>query len=463
MVDPAAAPTRVRFAPSPTGMLHVGNARTALFDWLFARSTGGACLLRIEDTDASRDHPDWIDVIYRSLEWLGLDWDGEPRFQSASFERHRETALRLHADGRAYYCDCTPEDLAGRKAAAGIKTPGYDGFCADRGLAAGPTTALRFRVPDEGAVERHDLVRGTASIDLATVEDFVILRANGIPLYVFANALDDLDDGITHVLRGEDHLPNVPKQILIRRALGHEPPVWAHLPMILNDKGKKLSKRKDKVALESYRDEGILPEAMFNYLGTLGWMPPGEAEIVSREVMLGSFRLEDVNSAGAQFDPKKLRAFNGHYLRALPRQEFVDRALEWYRASVVEPMAEVIQERGATLPETLSMTDFLLHDAPPMDGPSWDKTMAGESAGDLVTAAAEAFRGTEEWTVEALQEIVAGLAERFGLKVAKAQAPIRVAVTGRTVGPPLFEALAVLGRDRTLERLQRAATRLAAR
>lgn len=461
MSDPAAVPIRVRFAPSPTGMLHVGNARTALFDWLFARRAGGECLLRIEDTDASRDHPDWVDVIYRSLEWLGLDWDGEPRFQSASLDRHRETALRLHADGAAYYCDCTPDALAARKAAAGIKTPGYDGFCSDRDLEAGPTTALRFRVPVSGTLTRHDVVRGTTEIDLATVEDFVILRANGIPLYVFANALDDLDDGITHVLRGEDHLPNVPKQILIRRALGHEPPVWAHLPMILNDKGKKLSKRKDKVALESYRDEGILAEAMFNYLGTLGWMPPGDEEIVSRQVMLDTFRLEDVNSAGAQFDAKKLRAFNGHYLRALPRQEFVDRAVDWYRTSVVEPMAEVIQERGATLPETLSMTDFLLHEAPPMDGPSWDKTMTADPAPEIVAAALEAFSASEEWTVDALQEIVGALAERFDLKVGKAQAPIRVAVTGRTVGPPLFEALAVLGRDRTIERLQRAAARQA--
>lgn len=442
-------------------MLHVGNARTALFDWLFARSTGGTNLLRIEDTDSSRDHPEWVDLIYRSLEWLGLDWDEEPRFQSASIERHRETALRLHGEGAAYYCDCTPDDLATRKATAGIKTPGYDRFCSDRGVAAGGSAALRFRVPAEGTFTRSDLVRGTTEIDLATVEDFVILRSTGVPLYVFANALDDIDDGITHILRGEDHLPNVAKQVLIRRALGHEAPQFAHLPMILNAQGKKLSKRKDKVALASYRDEGILPEAMFNYLGTLGWMPPGDEEIVSRLAMLDAFRLEDVNSAGAQFDPKKLRAFNGHYLRALPREEFVDRALDWYRTTVVEPMAEVIQERGSTLAETLAMTDFFVSDAPAMDGPSWDKAMVAP-APDLLAAAAVALADPDlDWTVESLHATVEAVGQKFDLSLGKAQAPVRVAVTGRSVGPPLFESLVVLGRDRVAVRLQRAIDRLA--
>ena len=441
-------------------MLHVGNARTALFDWMFARNTGGTCLLRIEDTDASRDHPEWVDLIYRSLEWLGLDWDGEPTFQSASFDQHRTTALQLLGAGKAYYCDCTGDALAARKAAAGIKTPGYDGFCSPRDLEAGPTSALRFRVADEGTIIRHDIVRGTTELDLATVEDFVILRANGTPLYVFANALDDIADGITHVLRGEDHLPNVPKQMLIREALGSESPIWAHLPMILNDKGKKLSKRKDKVAMEQFRDEGILPEAMFNYLGTLGWMPPGTEEIVDRQAMLDGFRLEDVNSSGAQFDAKKLRAFNGHYLRALPHEEYVDRVLGWYRQTVVEPMGDLIQERGSTFAETLSMTDFFLHDAPPMDGPSWDKAMRPPGPAILAETSA-AFSDEElEWTAEALHKTVEAVGLGHDLSLGKAQAPVRVAVTGRSVGPPLFESLVVLGRARVLERLGRAIARL---
>ena len=455
---------RVRFAPSPTGMLHIGNARTALFNWLFAKQSGAVNILRIEDTDDIRNHPDWVDLIYRSLEWLGLDWDGEPTFQSASLEHHRETALKLHADGLAYYCDCTPDDLAARKAAAGIKTPGYDSFCADRDLPAGEGRALRFRVPEEGTLHRVDVVRGESDIDLSTIEDFVILRSNGLPLYAFANTLDDVHDGITHVLRGEDHLSNVPKQILIRRALGHPEPVWVHLPMIVNDQRKKLSKRRDKLALAAYQSEGILPEAMTNYLATLGWSPPGEDELATMDEMVAAFRLEDLSKAPAAFDLKKLHAFNGHYLRALSRDEFVDRALGWYRDTIVEPMASLLQERGTTLPETLSMTDFFLHDAPPMDVASWEKVMVKDVdlARSVLGAAIAAFDAEDlDWTsAEALKGVVDGIVESLGSKIQKVQAPIRVAVTGRTVGPPLWESLVVLGKHRTIERLLRALDKL---
>jgi glutamyl-tRNA synthetase len=450
---------RVRFSPSPTGMFHVGSARTALFNWLFARQQGGTFLLRIEDTDAARNRPEWTDGIYAAMSWLGMDWD-ETYPQTRNFEAHAERALKLHADGQAYYCGCTPEEVQARNKAKGVKTPGYDGHCRDLDLPAGEGRALRFRTPREGTLTRVDLVRGTSEIDLTTVDDFVILRANGTPLFVFANALDDLDDDITHVVRGEDHLSNVEKQILLRRAFGAGEPVWAHLPLLVNDQRKKLSKRRDKVALEAFRDEGILAEAMVNYLGTLGWSPPGDEEIVPRQTMLESFRLEDVNSASAQFDTKKLLAFNGHYLRGLPRDEYLDRVTAWYRTTILEPMAEVIQERGATFPETLSMTDFLLHDAPPMDGASWDKAMGKGPALAILDAAIEAYAACQDWTADSLHELTEELAGRVELSLGKAQAPIRVAVTGRTVGPPLFESLVVLGRDRTLERLRRAATRL---
>jgi glutamyl-tRNA synthetase len=450
---------RVRFSPSPTGMFHVGSARTALFNWLFARQQGGSFLLRIEDTDAARNRPEWTDGIFAAMRWLGMDWD-DSYPQTRNFEAHAERALKLQADGQAYYCGCSPEEVQARNKAKGIKTPGYDGHCRDLDLPAGDGRALRFRTPREGTLTRVDLIRGTSDIDLSTVDDFVILRANGTPLFVFANALDDLDDDITHVVRGEDHLSNVEKQILLRRALGAGEPVWAHLPLLVNDQRKKLSKRRDKVALEAFRDEGILAEAMVNYLGTLGWSPPGDEEIVPLRTMLDTFRLEDVNSAGAQFDTKKLLAFNGHYLRALPREEYVARVLDWYRATIVEPMAEVIQERGATFPETLSMTDFLLHDAPPIDGASWDKATGKGPALAILDAAIEAYVACQDWTPESLHALTEELAGRFELSLGKAQAPIRVAVTGRTVGPPLFESLVVLGRDRTLERLRRAAARL---
>ncbi|MBW3615287.1 MAG: glutamate--tRNA ligase [Actinobacteria bacterium] len=453
-------PPIVRFSPSPTGMFHVGGARTALFNWLFARQNKGTFLLRIEDTDQARNRPEWIEGIYAALRWLGLDWDGEPLFQSANAPRHREAALQLHAHGQAYYCGCTAEEVQARNAAAGVKTPGYDGHCRDLGLEAGPGRALRFRTPDHGLLPRADVIRGTAEIDLSSVEDFVILRGNGAPTFILANAFDDLVQGITHVIRGEEHLPNVPKALLLWQAMGGSaPPVWAHVPNIVNDRRQKLSKRRDKVALEMYRDEGILPEAMRNYLGTLGWAPPGDQEIVPLDTMVETFRLEDVTSSPAAFDQKKLLAFNGHYLRALPREEFVDRALAWYRRTVIEPMAEVIQERGATLPETLSMTDFFLHEVPLIDVDSWDKAMQKMPAGAIITAAMAAYADCE-WSAENLHRITEEMASGFELSLGKAQAPIRVAVTGRTVGPPLFESLVVLGRERTLSRLRRAQARL---
>ena len=452
---------RVRVSPSPTGYFHVGTGRVALLNWLFARQQGGYFLLRIEDTDEARNRPEWTAGISAAMRWLGLDWD-DTYLQSRNAERHRAAAAELHAHGHAYWCGCTAEEVQARNKAKGIKTPGYDGHCRDLGLERGPGRALRFRTPEAGTITRVDVVRGTTEIDVATIDDFVVVRANGAPLFVLANAVDDLDDGITHVIRGDDHLSNVEKQILLRRAMGAEEPVWAHLPMLVNEKRQKLSKRRgDAVSVESHRDAGVLPEAMRNYLGTLGWSPPGDEEIVPLQTMLDTFRLEDVNSNPAQFDLKKLLAFNGHYLRALPREEFVERALDWYRAAVVEPMAEVVQERGATFPETLSMTDFLLHDAPPMDGPSWDKAMGKGPASEILDAAVATYRELESWTADALHAATEGLAGRFELALGKAQAPIRVAVTGRSVGPPLFESLAVLGRERTLERLGRARARLA--
>ncbi len=441
-------------------MFHVGGARTALFNWLFARQQGGTFLLRIEDTDEARNRPEWTQGVYDALRWLGLDWDGDALFQSANAERHREAAEKLHADGKAYYCACTADDVRIRNADRGIKTPGYDEHCRDLGLEPGPGRALRFRTPEEGTLRRVDLVRGTADIDLSTVEDFVVLRGNGSPVFILANAFDDIDQGITHVIRAEEHLPNVPKALLLWEAMGGgAEPIWAHVPVIVNEQRKKLSKRRDKVALEMYRDEGILSEAMCNYLATLGWSPPGGEEIVSLPAMIEGFRLEDVNSAPAAFDVKKLLAFNGHYLRALSPEAFVERALQWYRSTVLEPMAPVVQERGSTLAETLSMTDFFLHVDPPMDRASWAKAMETEKARSLLEAALESY-ATCDWTVDALHAATLELGSRHELALGKAQAPIRVAVTGRTVGPPLFEALVVLGRDRTLGRMRRGLSRL---
>jgi glutamyl-tRNA synthetase len=373
---------RVRFCPSPTGMFHVGGARTALFNWLYARQHGGTYLLRIEDTDDARNRPEWTQMIYDTLGWLGLDWD-ETYFQSAHFDHHREVAEELFAAGHAYWCECTADDLKERQGKDAQK--GYDRYCRDRGLEQGPGRALRFRVRD-GSLVRSDVVRGTAEIDCSTIEDFVIMRASGVPLYVFANCLDDVLDGITHVIRGDDHLSNVPKQMLIREARGLDQPVWCHVPLIVNEKRQKLSKRRDKVALDLYQQDGYLAEALVNYLGTLGWSPPGGSEIVPLEQMVRDFRLEDIVSSAAQFDEKKLAAFNGEYIRALAVGDFVARSRPWLEErgfageDVFEQMAAVVQERVQLLSEVPEMVDFLFVDQPVIDEAAWQKPCSTSTA-----------------------------------------------------------------------------------
>ena len=314
---------RYRFAPSPTGIFHVGGARTALMNWALARRLGGRFVLRIEDTDEARNRPEWTQGILDALAWIGISADDPtfegPYFQSANAAAHVAAAERLFADGRAYYCDMTGEEIQARAKAEGV--PGYGGWSRDRGLGPGPGRALRFRTPDEGATVVRDAVRGEVSFANETIEDFVLLRGNGTPIFLLANVVDDLEMGITDVLRAEEHLPNTPKQQLLWEALGHDAAAWAHVPVLVNEQRKKLSKRRDKVALESFRDEGYLAAAMVNYLMTLGWAPKGDTEIVPWSVIEDEFRLEDVTHSPAFFDLKKLAAFNGDYIRALPLED----------------------------------------------------------------------------------------------------------------------------------------------
>ena len=452
---------RVRFSPAPTGYLHVGGARTALFNWLYARHAGGTFVLRIEDTDPALSRDDLIEGIQRTLRWLGLDWDEGPHRQSHRSDAYRAAALRLYDAGRAYYCDCTREDVKARTG----HDAGYDGFCRDRGLTAG---VLRFRTPDEGTTVVHDLIRGEPSFDNADLEDFVILRTDGSAVFLLANAVDDLDMGITHVIRGEDLLPATPKVLLIRAALGGaDPPVFAHLPLIVNEKRQKLSKRRDDVAVEEYRARGYLPEAMRNYLALLGWSPANDREIVPIEDMVAEFEIADVKPSAAFFDVQKLEAINAEYIRALPVATFVRECLPWletdppwpperFDLAVFEAVAPLVQERARTLAEVPGMVDFLFLDAPVVDQRAWDKAVTHSPAAPaLLDDAIAAYRDTH-WDTAELHRATAQLAERHGLKLAKAQAPIRVAVTGRAVGFPLFESLHVLGRERTLERLRRA-------
>lgn len=466
---------RVRFAPSPTGMLHVGGARSALQNWIFAKQHGGTFVLRIEDTDASRNRPEWTDGIISALAWLGIgpgEYEG-PYLQSSFAKDHREAVEQLAASGRAYYCDCTREAIQAR----GSKR-GYDGFCRERGLGPGEGRALRFRTPDAGETRVVDLIRGEPTFDNALVEDFVVARADGSAVFLLANVVDDVTMGITHVIRGEEHLPNTPKQQLLWEALGRTPPVWAHVPVVVNEKRQKLSKRRDKVALEAYRDEGYLPDTMRNYLMLLGWAPSGNREIVPWSVIEEEFRLEEVNPSPAFFDEKKLRAFNGEYIRALPVAAFIDACQPWltgtetippppWQPSAFDPaafaaVAPLAQTRLAVLSEIVPYVDFLFLDDPLIDEGSWAKAMK-EGAADLLADATNAYERLADWRPEPLKAAMEQVAAARGLKLGKAQAPVRVAVTGRTVGLPLFESLAVLGRERTLARLAAARARLSGR
>jgi glutamyl-tRNA synthetase len=457
-------------------MFHVGGARSALHNWLFAKQHAGEFILRIEDTDATRNRPEWTEGILDALDWIGIErgfYEG-PYFQSQNAEAHRTAAEKLHAAGLAYYCDCTREAAQAR---TGSQYTGYDGFCRERGLGPMPGRALRFRTPDTGTTVVRDLIRGTPSFDNAKLEDFVIVRGDGSAVFLLANVVDDALQGVTHVIRAEEHLPNTPKQQLLWSALGHEPPTWAHVPVVVNAKRQKLSKRRDKVALEAFRDEGYLASAMRNYLMLLGWAPSGDREIVPWQVIEDEFRLENVNPSPAFFDEQKLRAFNGEYIRALPLDDFIAACEPWltgpvgmfapppWEPAAFDPaafaaVAELAQTRIGVLSEIVPNVDFLFLDRPLVDPASWAKAMKDrDAAADLLNAAVSAF-GDAPWDAESLKAALEAVGAERGLKLGKAQAPVRVAVTGRSVGLPLFESLAVLGRERTLDRLQAALARL---
>ncbi len=486
---PGDAP-RVRSAPSPTGYFHVGNARTALFNWLVARQSGGTFVLRIEDTDAERGREEWVDGIISAMHWLGMDPDEGPYRQSMRTGRYHQAVDALWDGGFLYACDCTREQIDLRNKEAGIQTPGYDGFCRDRGLPPGDGRALRFRTPDQGTTVVHDVIRGDVEFPCAAMEDFVAVKASGAPLFVLANVVDDIDMAITHVIRGEDLLPTTPKGVLVWDALrsigwttddicgrAGRPtpplPVFAHLPMLVNQQRKKLSKRRDPVAVESYRDQGYLPEAFVNYLGLLGWSPPGGEEIFDVDQMIEWFRLEDVNHSPAFFDVAKLTHINGEYIRALPLESFIEASQPWltgegtpwsdadFDVAVFAALAPLVQERVSTLSEVPAMVDFMFLDEPVIDDQDWTKAVTdNELAGTILAGAVEAYRGlADEWTRDALHAATKAVGDQVGRPLGKAQAPIRVAITGRRVGPPLFEALELLGPDRTLARLTSALAR----
>ncbi len=470
--DPVASGSRsprVRFAPSPTGFFHVGGARTALYNWLFARQGSGVFVLRIEDTDRERSDESWTGGILAALEWLGIGWDEGPYRQSERGDAYRAAVEQLLAGGRLYACDCTREQIDERTK-DGVQ--GYDGYCRHRGLEPGPGRALRFAVPDAGATLVEDVVRGPVSFDHAHLEDFVVVKSNGDPLFVLANVVDDRAMEITHIIRGDEHLPTTPKAVLLWRALGPEPlPVFAHLPTLVNEKRQKLSKRRDRVAVEDYRAAGFLPEAMVNYLALLGWAPSDGRELLDVDDLLAEFRLTDVNNSPAFFDVARLTHFNGLYLRALPPDEFLERCrpflaapevawpAERFDQAVFESLAPLIQERVATLAEVPDMVAFLFADPFRPDDDDFERLVVGEqSAGEILDAVRDgiAALGDDAFDDAHLRSVLEQVAAQKGRKLAKAQAPVRVATMGRRVGLPLFESLEALGRDRTLGRLDAA-------
>jgi glutamyl-tRNA synthetase len=476
---------RVRFAPSPTGFFHVGSARTALFNWLFVRQfDDGVFILRIEDTDEDRNREEWVDGILDALNWLGLDLDEGPFRQSDNVLAHVASIEQLLGAGRLYYCDCTPEMIAERK--GDDKTPGYDGFCRDRGLERAAHTGLRFRTPDDGVTVVRDLVRGEVEFHNATIDDFIVAKSTGVVLYALANVTDDRNDQITHIIRGEDHLSNTPKQMMLWEALNEvsdtslEVPWYAHLPLLVNEQRKKLSKRKDPVATESFRDLGYLAQTFVNYLALMGWSPKGDAEKVPLSILIEEFRLEDVSHSPAFFDVKKMTHMNGEYIRELSAQEFVvacepwvapwlsdwqpsDREAPWdeehFDPALFALVAPLIQERVAILSEVPSMVDFFFLDAPNFDDAAFDKAIGGDPNGRHVLVAAIERFDTLEWSADVLHQATIEIGESMELPLRKAQAPIRCAITGSLVGPPLFESLEILGRDRTLALLRDALAR----
>jgi glutamyl-tRNA synthetase len=435
---------RLRFAPSPTGALHIGSARTALYNWLLARGRGGEFLLRIEDTDRERSTPENVRQIFEALEWLGLDWDGEPWYQSQRLERHAEVVQRLLDEGHAYRSTAGPEEVKAFKEREGNR--GFRG--ADEGEGA-----VRLRVSDEGVTVVRDVIRGESEFENRLQDELVIARSDGSPVYQLAVVVDDLDAGVTHVVRGADHYSNTPKQMLILQALGADVPVYAHLPLLHGPDGKKLSKRHGAASVQELRDAGYLPEAVRNYLALLGWGYDEETTFFTTEELKKLFELERVSKSPAVFDEQKLRWMNGRYLREMPLDELTGRLEELTGRSGLRDVAAIAQDKISTLSEFWPLTRFFFEG--PVDDPAARERVLGEPAARerLQEARAALAEVPAPWTSEAVETALRGVVERAGVKAKQVFQPLRVALAGQTVSPGIFETVAVLGREETLARL----------
>jgi glutamyl-tRNA synthetase len=437
---------RVRFAPSPTGALHIGGARTALYNWLLARGQGGTLLLRIEDTDRERSTPENVEQILDALRWLKLDWDEGPIFQSERAERHAEALAQLLAAGHAYHSSATAEDVKQFKLRHG-QDRGFRGEAEESG-------AVRLRVPDAGVTVVEDVIRGQARFPNASMDDPVIARADGSVLYNFAVAVDDLDAEITHVVRGEDHLSNTPKQLLVIEALGATPPAYAHLPLLLGPDGRKLSKRHGAASVQELRDAGYLPEAVDNYIALLGAGFASDEEIFSLDELAARFRLDRVSKNPAVFDERKLRHMNGWYVRHLGLTELTERLEQYTQRTGLGPAVEIAAEKIQTLSEFWPLVSFLF-EGPAEDAAAFERVICADGGVETLTSAREALAGAEPFTVDEVEAALRGVVERTGAKPGKVFQPVRVAIAGGTVSPGIFESVALLGREETLQRIDR--------
>jgi glutamyl-tRNA synthetase len=443
---------RLRFAPSPTGALHIGGARTALYNWLLARGSGGTLVLRVEDTDRERSTPENVEQILDALRWLELDWDEGPIFQTQNAARHQEALGRLLESGHAYRTTATADDVRAFKERHGHER-GFRGEAQDEG-------AVRLRVPDEGETVVDDVIRGEARFQHVHMDDPVIARADGSVLYNFAVAVDDLDAGITHVVRGEDHLSNTPKQLLVFEALGETPPRYAHLPLLHGPDGKKLSKRHGAASVQELREAGYLPEAVVNYIALLGAGFDAEEEIFPREELARRLRLERISKSPAVFDEKKLRHFNGRYLRELSVEQLTERIEAFTGRDGLRAGVEISREKIQTLDEFLPLAGFL-YDGPVDDPAAWGKTIGAEGGADALAAAREALAALEPFSEETVEAGLRGLVEERGWKPKQVFQPVRVAIAGTTISPGIFESVALLGREETLRRIDAALERAA--
>jgi len=481
---------RTRFAPSPTGYPHVGNIRTALFTWLFARHHGGSFIVRIEDTDVTRKVKGAVEAILDGLRWLGLDWDEGPEvggkygpyFQSQRLDIYRELAERLVSQGDAYYCYCSPQRLAAMRAEQMKRKqpPGYARYCRDlseeeqtQKQAEGITPVVRFKMPLEGETRFNDLIRGEVIFENSTLDDFVLLKSDGYPTYHLANVIDDHLMEISHVLRAEEWLSSVPRHLLLYRALGFEPPQFAHLPMILGPDRSKLSKRHGAVSIVEYRDQGYLPEAMVNFLALLGWSLDDKTESISRDELIQSFSLERVSKTAAIFNHDKLNWMNGVYIRNLSLEDFTRRALPFLDRDLpsevkrplptdyVRQIMPLIQERAKTLAEVAELTRFFFIDKLDYDASLLIvKKMNRESATQALKIARERLEQLAVFDTDSLEALLRPLAVELGLKTGQLFGTLRIAITGQTAAPPLFQTMAVLGKERCLERIEAALKRL---